>query len=81
MDEKEKDEQVWYTVARACKYLDVSRATLYVYMADGRLPFYQFKGTASNDGSTRRRFKRSDLDALLEPGNPSALADDEGDDT
>lgn len=61
----------WYTIAEACKYLRVSKATLYANMADGRLPFYTMKGTRN------RRLQKSDLDALLEPGNPSALADDE----
>lgn len=54
----------WYTIAEACEYLRVSKATLYTNMADGRLPFYVMKGTRN------RRFKKSDLDALLEPGNP-----------
>jgi excisionase family DNA binding protein len=64
----------WYTIAEACKYLRVSKATLYANMADGRLPFYTMKGTRN------RRLRKSDLDALLEPGNLSALSEYEEDD-
>lgn len=55
----------YYTVTEACKYLRVSKTTLYDLMADGRLPFFRIKGTR------KRRLKRSDLDALVELGNPS----------
>ena len=72
--EANDDTTRWYTIAEACKYLRVSKATLYTNMADGRLPFYTMKGTRN------RRLKKSDLDALLEPGNPSALSEDEEDD-
>lgn len=66
------DETRWYTIAEACEYLRVSKATLYSNMADGRLRFFTLKGTRN------RRFKKSDLDALLEPGKPSdALSNDE----
>lgn len=61
----------WYTIAEACDYLRVSKATLYANMADGRLRFYVMKGTRN------RRFKKSDLDALLEPGNPGDSAEEE----
>lgn len=54
----------WFNVAEACKYLSVSKTTLYAYMQDGRLPYYYLTG------STHRRIKRSDLDALLVPGKP-----------
>jgi len=42
-------------------------------MKDGRLPFYYIKGTR------QRRVKQTDLDALLERGNPNELdvADEE----
>ncbi len=54
----------WYTVAEACEYLTVSNSTLYTYMKDRRLPFFYLAGTR------QRRLRKSDLDALLEPGNP-----------
>ncbi|MBJ7598188.1 MAG: helix-turn-helix domain-containing protein [Candidatus Dormibacteraeota bacterium] len=50
----------WMTVAEACRYLKVSRATLFRYMRDGRLPFSQVPGGRG------RRIKREDLDRLLE---------------
>lgn len=59
------DASVYLTVTEACAYLRVSKTTLYDLMADGRLPFFRIRGTR------KRRLKRSDLDALIEPGNPS----------
>lgn len=59
------DASIYFTVMEACAYLRVSKTTLYDLMSDGRLPFYRIKGTR------KRRIKRSDLDALIEPGNPS----------
>lgn len=56
----------WMTITGATAYLKVSRPTLYRWMTDGLLPFY----TLPSDSG--RRFKRSDLDALLTPGSPSA---------
>lgn len=55
----------WLTVEEAMAYLKVSRSTLYRYTSEERLPFYQLAGTGG------RRFKRSDLDALLLPGQPT----------
>jgi excisionase family DNA binding protein len=57
----------WLSINDAAKYIGVSRATLYTYMSDGRLPFYYIKG------SNQRRIKQSDLDALLIPGKPEEL--------
>jgi excisionase family DNA binding protein len=67
------DGTVWLTSPEAQEYLKVSKATLYNLMKDGRLPFYYIKGTR------QRRIKQSDLDALLELGNPDDLesSDDE----
>jgi excisionase family DNA binding protein len=59
------DASVYLTVTEACAYLRISKTTLYDLMSDGRLPFYRIKGTR------KRRLKRSDLDALIELGNPS----------
>lgn len=55
----------WMSIAETMKYLGVSRATLYTYMNDGRLRFYYIKGT------NQRRIKKSDIDALLIPGDPN----------
>lgn len=54
----------WMTVGEATQYIGVSKASLYTYMSDGRLPFYYIKG------SKQRRIKKSDLDALLVRGKP-----------
>jgi len=64
MTERSKNPE-WYTVAEACEYLRVSNTTLYEYMKTKRLPFYYLAGTRN------RRIKKSDLDALLEPGDPT----------
>jgi excisionase family DNA binding protein len=48
------------TVADACRYLKVSRSTLFRYMKDGRLPSSQVPG------GWGRRIKHEDLDRLLE---------------
>ncbi len=61
------DPDRWMTPAEAAKYLGISRTSLYTYMGDGRLPFYYIRG------SNQRRIKKSDLDALLVPGNPEDL--------
>ena len=54
------DKQEWFTPTEAATYLRVSRQTIYNYMEDGFLPYYQLK---SGGG---RRLRREDLDALLE---------------
>lgn len=61
----------YYTITEACAYLRVSKSTLYDLMADGRLPFFRIKGTR------KRRFKRTDLDALIEQGNPTDPTEDD----
>ncbi len=53
--------QEWFTPAEAARYLRVSRQTIYNYMEQGLLKYYEFK---SGGG---RRVRRADLDALLEP--------------
>lgn len=53
----------WLTLDEAAKYLKVSKPSIYRFCAEGRLPFFKLAGTGA------RRFKRSDLDALLEPGH------------
>ena len=54
------DKQEWFTPTEAATYLRVSRQTIYNYMEDGFLPYYQLK---SGGG---RRLRREDLDSLLE---------------
>ncbi len=53
-------EQEWFTLSEAARYLRVSRQTIYNYINQGLLPYYEL---ISGGG---RRVKRSDLDALLE---------------
>ena len=52
----------WLTLEEAAAYLKVSKPTIYRLCSDGRLPFYKLAGTGS------RRFKKPELDALLERG-------------
>ncbi len=52
----------WLTVDEAAKYLKVHRTTIYDLCDRGVLPYFELKGARG------RRFKREDLDALLEPG-------------
>lgn len=64
---EENEEIRWMTVEEASKHLRVTRATLYAYMKDGKLPFYYLAGTRN------RRIKRSDVDALLILGKPTDI--------
>lgn len=59
----------WMTVEEAMAYLKVSRPTLYRFMAEGKVKYYKLAGTGT------RRFRKEDLDALLEPGQPKASTD------
>lgn len=61
----------WMDVSEAAAYLSVSKATLYAYMKDGRLPFFYLAGTRN------RRIKQEDLDALLVPGHSTDSASEE----
>lgn len=61
---------VWLTAPEAQDYLKVSKTTLYNLMKDGRLPFFYISGTR------QRRVKQVDLDALLQPGRPEDLDDE-----
>jgi excisionase family DNA binding protein len=51
----------WLSLSEAADELGVSRATLYRWQREGRLPLYELE---SGGG---RRIKRNDLDALLRP--------------
>ncbi|WP_420628617.1 helix-turn-helix domain-containing protein [Candidatus Leptofilum sp.] len=53
--------QEWFTVNEAANYLRVTRQTIYRYMDNDLLPYYELK---SGRG---RRIRRSDLESLLEP--------------
>lgn len=52
----------WLTVQEAAAYLKVERSTIYRYCELAVLPYFVLKTGGG------RRFKREDLDALLEPG-------------
>lgn len=52
----------WFTLDEAAAYLKVSKPSLYRWMSEGKLKFYKLAGTGA------RRFKKTDLDDLLEPG-------------
>jgi excisionase family DNA binding protein len=54
----------WLTVNEAAAYLRVSRDTVYSLSAAGRLAYYQIPGVRG------RRFKREDLDKLLQQDRP-----------
>jgi len=57
----------WLGIAEACRYLSVSKRTLYNYMKNKKLPYYYLAD------SKHRRVKKEDLDALLVIGNPDEL--------
>jgi len=61
----------WMTVREASLYLKVDRTTIYRYCDMRLLPYYEMK---SGRG---RRFKREDLDALLQRGEPQGGDDGE----
>lgn len=63
--------RAWLSVSEACDYIGVSKVTLYAYMKDKRLPYYYLAGTR------QRRVKKADLDALLVPGNPDEVEQEE----
>lgn len=65
------DNKVWLSVSDACDYLGVSKVTLYAYMKDKRLPYYYLAGTR------QRRIQKTDLEALLVPGNPDEVEPEE----
>lgn len=55
----------WLTPAEAAAYLKVTRSTIYRYMDLGLLPFHELRTGGG------RRLMREDLDALLQPGDPT----------
>ncbi len=62
--QKQPNIQEWFTPDEAAEYLRVSRPTVYRYMRDGVLAYYELpKGG--------RRLKRSDLDSLLQKSESS----------
>ncbi len=59
------DKQEWFTPSEAAEYLRVTRQTIYNYMDDGLLPYYDLKVGRG------RRLRRIDLDGLLTQHKPS----------
>ena len=57
----------WLNVSESAKYLSVSKATLYSYMKDRKLPFYYLSG------SRHRRLRKEDLMTLLVLGDPNEV--------
>jgi excisionase family DNA binding protein len=51
--------QAWFTPEEAAKYLRVTRQTIYNYMKEGSLPYYELRKGRG------RRLKKEDLDNLL----------------
>lgn len=56
----------YVTVGDVAKALRVGRPTLYRWMRDGTLPYFELPG------SKQRRFKRADVARLLTPGVPGS---------
>jgi excisionase family DNA binding protein len=59
-DNQPEQKQEWFTLNEAAKYLRVSRQTIYNYINQGLLEYYELK---SGGG---KRIRRSALDALLD---------------
>jgi excisionase family DNA binding protein len=65
-------EQQWFTLEQAAQYLHVGKGTVYKWIRDGYLAYYEFP---SGRG---RRLKREDLDGLLtRRGGEKAAAEPE----
>lgn len=73
---KQTDEKIWYTLEEGAAYLSVTKATLYNYMNEGLLPFYELSVGRG------RRLRREDLDGLLtrRVGGSTRAADGSKDD-
>lgn len=56
----------WYTAGEACAYLGIVRPTLTRWVTGGKLRAYRLGGVRGE-----LRFKRADLDALIEPVDPA----------
>ncbi len=67
-----QDHQEWFTPEEAADYLRVSRQTIYNYINEGRLKFYELKGGRG------KRFRRADLDSLLEEPSPEEQTEPSG---
>ena len=66
-----KDKSRWLSLGQACRYLDVSQASLRQWADGGLLRVYRTPGG-------HRRFLRDDLDALTDAGSPSTESDRNG---
>jgi excisionase family DNA binding protein len=62
----------WLTVPQALEYLGVSRTTLYRWIREGRIRYYEPSG-----GRGRRRFKRAELEAFMRPSDEPGQQDAE----
>ena len=62
----------WLTVNEAAAYLKLHRATIYELCERGALPYFEIRGARG------RRFKREDLDALLEEPRKEGTDDGTG---
>jgi excisionase family DNA binding protein len=71
LSERETVQYEWFTSWEAMEYLRVSRATLNRLVSSGRLPRYRL-----GDNGTRR-FRLSDLDALVVRDEPAERSDAE----
>lgn len=58
----------WLTLDEAARYLKLAKSSLYRLTSEKKLRFYKVAGVGG------RRFKKSDLDALMEPGEPGKAA-------
>ena len=65
------DKSRWLSLGQACRYLDVSQASLRQWADGGLLRVYRTPGG-------HRRFLRDDLDALTDAGSPLADSDRNG---
>ena len=63
-----------FTTEEAMVYLRVSRSTLYRMVQAGNLKYYKLPRGG-------KRFKRDDLDAILIPGKPEEIVEEEEEET
>jgi excisionase family DNA binding protein len=59
----------WMTVDETAKYLSLSRATIYQYVREARIPYIKVPG------SNQIRFSRHDIDAWMSKGAVATVAE------
>jgi excisionase family DNA binding protein len=69
---REAEQQQWFTLEQAAGHLQVSKAAVYKWIREGRLAYYEFP---SGRG---RRFRRQDLDRLLQRRGGEKAGEDAG---